>query len=301
MATSQLQYPFGVPSISGSSITIDMMLNQPTRISRYLADLSLRNMFSTEVFATPGGVEGGALLYDVLTTNDLFLDSTREVQNVEPGGEFPIVTASRAVPQVALVEKFGGKFFITDEARDRNDESAFRNESTKLSNSIVKGVDTRAITALDAAVSTYSRTATGANWGTALSTAAGSVTKNMEPGGDFAAAQLTADTEELGVRYDTWIVNPAQYAALVRFYGVNDLPAVLAGYGVRVISTNRVTAGTAYAVEAGQVGEIRFEQGLTTETWREQATERTWVQSSIRPVYAVTNPNSVIKFSGLAG
>jgi hypothetical protein len=271
MATNPYQYPFGVPSVSGTAITIDLMLNEPTRITAYLADLSLRRMFSQEVFSTPGGVEGGALLYDVLTTNDLFLDSTREVQNVEPGGEFPIVTTSRTAPQVALVEKFGGKFFITDEARKRNDESKMRNESTNLSNSIVKGVDTRAIAALDAAVSTYSRTATGVNWSTSLSTAASSLTKNLEPGTDFAAAQLTADTDELGVQFDTWIVNPAQNAALVKFYGVNDLSAVLSGYGVRVISTNRVTAGTAYVVASGQVGEMRFEQGLTTETWREQA------------------------------
>jgi hypothetical protein len=117
MATNPFQYPFGVPSVSGNSITIDLMLNEPTRITRYLADLSLRNMFSQEVFSTPGGVEGGALLYDVLTANDLFLDSTREVQNVEPGAEFPVVTTSRSAPSVALVEKFGGKFFITDEAR----------------------------------------------------------------------------------------------------------------------------------------------------------------------------------------
>ncbi len=301
MATSYFMYPFGTPSVSGNSITVDMMLNQPTRITRALADLSLRRMFAQRVFSTPGGVTGGALLYDVLTTNELFLDSGREVQNVEPGDEFPIVTVSRLAPQVATVEKFGGKFFVTDEARDRNDESQMRNGVTRLSNSIAKGVDSRAIAALDAAVTTYSRTATGANWGTANSTANDSLTRNIEPGSDFVAAQLTADTEELGVNFDLWIVNPAQYAALVKFYGSQNLPSVLASYGVQVYASNRVTAGTAYALESGVVGEMRFEQGLTTETWREQRTERTWVQSSIRPVYAVTNPYSVIKFSGLAG
>lgn len=301
MATSPYGYPFGVPSVSGTSITVDMMLNQPTRITRAVADLSLRRMFSQRIFSTPGGVEGGALLYDVLTTNDAFLDPTREVQNVEPGAEFPLVTSSRTAPSIARVEKFGGKFFVTDEARARNDESQLRNGSMKLSNSIAKGVDTRAIAALDAAVTTYSRTATGTNWATANSTVSSSLTKNLEPGSDFAAAQLTADTDELGVVFDLWIVNPAQYVNLQKFYGVSNLPGVLGAYGVEVISSNRVTAGTAYAVESGVVGEMRFEQGLFTETWREQATERTWVQSSIRPVFAVTNPYSVIKFSGLAG
>lgn len=301
MATNPYSYPYGVPSISGQTITVDTMLAEPTRITRALADLSLRRMFAQRIFSTPGGVTGGALLYDVLTSNDLFLDSTREVQNVEPGAEFPIVTSSRSAPKVATVEKFGGKFFVTDEARARNDESQLRNGTMKLSNSISKGVDTRAIAALDAAVTTYSRTATGVNWSTANSTAASSLTKNLEPGADFAAAQLTADTDELGVVFDLWIVNPAQYVNLQKFYGASNLPGVLNAYGVEVYSSNRVTAGTAYAVESGTVGEMRFEQGLTTETWREQATERTWVQSSIRPVFAVTNPMSVLKFSGLAG
>jgi hypothetical protein len=301
MATSPFGYPIGSPTISGNSITVDTMLNEPTRITRALADLSLRRMFAQRIFSTPGGVEGGALLYDVLTSNDLFLDSTREVQNVEPGAEFPIVTSSRSAPSIARVEKFGGKFFVTDEARARNDETQVRNGTMRLSNSISKGVDARAIAALDAAVTTYSRTATGVNWATANSTVASSLTKNIEPGADFAAAQLTADTDELGVQFDLWIVNPAQYAALSKFYGVANLAGVLDAYGVEVLSSNRVTAGTAYAVESGVVGEMRFEQGLVTETWREQATERTWVQSSIRPVFAVTNPYSVIKFSGLAG
>lgn len=301
MATDPNMYPYGVPSVSGTSITIDLMLNQPTRITRYLSDLTLQRLFSPRIFSTGGGVTGGALLYDVLTTNDLYLDSGRGVQNVEPGGEFPIVTASRNAPQVARVEKFGGKFFITDEARDRNDSTGFRNESTKLANNIQRGVDTRALTALDAAATTYSRTATGGNWSTANSTTSASLTKNLEPGADFTAVQLLADTDELGIQYNLWVVNPAQYAALVKFYGIANLNAVLGSYGVEVYSTNRVAAGTAYAVAAGQVGELRFEQGLTTETWREQATERTWVQSSIRPVFAVTNPMAFVKVSGLAG
>jgi hypothetical protein len=43
------------------------------------------------------------------------------VQNVEPGAEFPLVTFDRPTPLVKQVEKFGGKFFVTDEAKDRND------------------------------------------------------------------------------------------------------------------------------------------------------------------------------------
>jgi hypothetical protein len=98
------------------------MLNQPTRVTRAVNDISLQNFWADRLFSIPGGVSGGTVLYDVLTSNDLY--PTRDVQNVEPGGEFPILTMDRPTPQVAQVEKFGGKFFVTDEARDRNDADA---------------------------------------------------------------------------------------------------------------------------------------------------------------------------------
>jgi hypothetical protein len=52
-------------------------------------------------------------------------------------------------------------------------------------------------------------------------------------------------------------------------------------------------------VEAGQVGEIRFEKGISTEVFREAATQRSWVQSDVRVVMAVTNPYSAFKLTGL--
>jgi hypothetical protein len=299
MATMPLQYPFGPASVSGTTVSVDVMLNEPTRITRYLSDLTLQNLFADRIFATPGGVSGGGLVFDQLTTNDLY--TNRDVQNIEPGAEFPIVDTQRSAPQFAPVEKFGGKFFITDEARLRNDQTAFRIQSNKLANTIVKKVNAKAIAALDAAVSTFSQTATGNNWGSYQPQGSSASLPSASPAADFAKAQLAADVAELGVDYTLWIVNPAQMAAASTGYGLAGFQAVLDSYGITMIASNRVTAGTAYAVEEGMVGEMRFERPLGTETWREQATERTWVQSGVSPVFAVTNPYSVLKFSGLAG
>ena len=120
MATQNASaYPLAAPTVSGSTITVEQMLNQPTRITRYLSDIALRNYISPLIFSTPGGVSGGAVVYDQLTLNDLF--PTRDVQEVTPGSEFPITTSENGEPKVAAVEKHGGKFFVTDEAKDRND------------------------------------------------------------------------------------------------------------------------------------------------------------------------------------
>jgi hypothetical protein len=298
----QDQYPLGVPSISGTAITIDMMLQDPTRINRYLSDISLQNLFAADIFSTGGTVTGGALVFDQLTLNDLYLDAARGVQDIGPGDEFPIVTHSQGAPSVALVVKTGGKFDITDEARDRNDEITFQRKSRKLINSIVRDLNAKALAKLDAAITAFTatQTVTGVSWTTATTTAAGSKTNAIDPTADLAKVQLAADTAELGVTIDTLICNPTQASKLRMIYGAPNVAGILGDNGIsKFIVSQRVTAGTAYLLESGQVGELRFEKGISTETWREQATQRTWVQSDVRAVMAVTDPYSVFKLTGI--
>ncbi|ERG63532.1 hypothetical protein L332_03580 [Agrococcus pavilionensis RW1] len=278
---------------------MEQMLQQPTRITRYLSDLSLRNYISPLFFSAPGGVTGGAVVYDQLTLNDLF--PTRDVQEVAPGAEFPIVTSENGEPKVASVEKHGGKFFVTDEARDRNDEGVIQREGRKLINAMIRRQDARAIQVVDAAISAFgSQTVTGLNWGAVVTGGSSQSNASAWPAADFSKVQELADTQELGVNIDTWVLNPAQLSRLRLVYG-SDFDAVAASYGLTFQASNRVAAGTAYALERGQVGEIRVEKPLTTETIPERQTQRTWVQVDSRFVQVVTNPFSVFKVTGLAG
>lgn len=302
-APSPVQYPLGPPVVTNTTVlTVDMALQQPNRITRRIADLSLQRFIVSRIFSTGGtAVRGGAILYEQALANDLY--TNRDVERVAPGAEFPIVGSDRRGPKVAEVEKWGGKFKITDEARRRNDIVHFNNQVTMLSNTIVRKVNQRAITELEAAIAALGGAGTfiGNNW-QAVITAGTSATNNADmPAGDFAKAQQIADVDELGVVYDLWIVNPQEAAALKVIYG-DKLADVLRSNGIEeVYPSNRVAAGTAYAVARGQVGFLEYEQGLGTETWREPKNECTWTQSSVLPVMGVTNPMSIRKVTGLAG
>jgi hypothetical protein len=301
MVTNQVTFPLGAPSVSGSQLTVDLALQQPTRVSRRIADLSLQNFIVSRIFAQGGGVSGGAVIYDQATLNELYLD--RDVERVMPGDEFPIVGSSRPTPKVASVEKYGGKFYVTDEARDRNDVAYFNNQVTMLSNTIVRKVNTRTVIELEAAISAVGSDATfvGHNWGTVVTGGSSQTNNTGWPAADVANAQLVADVDELGVTYDVWIVNPKQKFQFSVTYGDKAM-AALSALGIReMYASNRVANGTAYAVASGQVGELRMEQPLRTETERQVPNERTLVQSSIRPVMYVTNPYSVKKITGLDG
>ncbi len=295
------EYPLAGPTISGNNISVDLMLQEPTRITRYLSDLALRGFWADKVFTPGGGVSGGAVVYTQLLTNDLFVSSSRDVQNVEPGAEFPLVTFDRPVPLVKPVEKFGGKFFVTDESRDRNDPMLLQQGSQRLANTINRRIHTNAVNEIDAQITALggsAQTATGNDWSAVVTTGSSATNAPGWPAADFAKVQLLADQKELGVQFDTWILNPVNANEFRIAYG-NEWQSVLNDAGIRFVVTNRVTAGTAYVVESGQVGQMRLEKPLSTETWREQETQRTWVQSDVRPVFIVTNPYGIAKVTGL--
>ena len=299
MPAANVSYPYGIPVISGTTITVDTMLNEPTRVTQALSDITLQNFWADRVFAFPGGVEGGAVVFDQLTINDLY--TTRDVQNVEPGAEFPILTIDRPTPLVAQVEKYGGKWFVTDEARDRNNPQQLTQGIQKAANTINRKTHQKLVAILDATITAFggALTMAGTDWTVGTTTATSALTPAGQAAGDLAKAQLVADQAELGVDYNLLIINPLLASELRMLYG-DRLAGILSDNGItELISTNRVTAGQAYLVAEGQVGELRIEKALDTEVWRAPETQRTWLQSDVRPVMYVTNPYSMIKLTGI--
>lgn len=299
MTMSSTAHPLAPPTLSGNNITVDTMLNQPTRVTRMLMDLTRQKFILDRIFASAGGVAGGAVIYDQQTQNELY--ASRDVQQVAPGTEFPLITSERAAPKVAEVEKWGGKVFITDEARSRNNVALFTNQMRQLANTIIRKLNQRGVAELETSITASGQTVIGRNWQTVVTGGSSQSNNTLWPARDFAHAQRLADEDELGVTINLWLGNPQEYEALALIYG-DSFDSVLRAHNIREFySTNRITAGTAYALAEQQVGEMRLEQPLATETWREERTQRTWVQSSVRPVMYVTNPYSVFKFTGLAG
>src|SRR3954447_675109 len=159
-------HPLGAPAVSGTEITLDTLSKQPTRVTKMVMDLTLQKFLLDRLFTSAGGVTGGAVLYDLVTENDLY--ATRDIEKVAPGAEFPIITSARLAPRIATPDKWGGKFDMTDEARDRNDILAFTNHVRKVGNTIVRKLNQYAVGVVNTAVSANSRTASGHSWSAAV-------------------------------------------------------------------------------------------------------------------------------------
>ena len=82
-------------------------------------------------------------------------------------------------------------------------------------------------------------------------------------------------------------------------YGGDGLQELLTTLGLNIYVTNRQPVKQATVVAQGQVGQMRIERPLGTETWREPNRERTWIQSSVRPLMFVDNRFSALRFTAL--
>jgi hypothetical protein len=301
MAQDTIQYPYAAPTISGTAITVDWLLNTPNRVTRVIANLALQNFMVDQIFAAAGPISGGAVIYDQATSNDLY--ASRDVEAVEPGNEFPIVTFDRPSTLTAQVEKFGGKFPVTDEARRRNQIGRVNRALLQLANTITRKTQQRAITELTAAVTAFTRTATGTSWRIAAGTTAASQVPTVGPLADLTAVEQANEVLELGYVYNTAIMNPQEWRnfRLAAGGAAADARALLADSGINTVwVTNRKTAGTVYWLAGRQVGELGYEVPLSTETWRDpEGKQQDWYQSFVLPIVYVTDPYAILESTGL--
>lgn len=295
-----LTFPGQSPTVSGNIATVDMLVNNPRLVTRTIADLTLQKFMVDLIFAPAGGVQGGAMLYQQATENDLYADD--DVQEMAAGTEHPEIRFGDGEILTAQVQKFGGKFKVTEEARTRNQIGQVNRAMVRLANTIRRKTQQRALAELDAAISAHSRTTAGISWADAGGLIMGTdYANNALPGADLAAASREASENELGYEYNMLIVNPQEWEALLVAYGPDKLPDVLRGYGIETWwVTNQQTAGTAKLLAKGQVGELGFEKPLTTKTWWDEDLEVDFVKSNVRPIVYVTDPFAILELTGLA-
>lgn len=306
MPATPIAYPLGAPVVNGTEITVDQMLNSPTQITRTVADLATSGrFFAPRIFTTGGDVEGGAILFERPNPLATDLYASRDVQEVAPGEEFPLLTFDRGVPMVATPRKIGGKWFVTKEARKRNDVRSVTRAMVQTANTITRKTEQMAIAALEAVVTSDSRTRTGISWSAAAALTFNTKTDANGPLADLVETAEMIDLEERGHTLNGIVMHPSQYSDLVKIYGVTGVGEMFRSVGITEwFSTPRVAPGTAYMYEQGGVGEWRNEFPLEGEVDEEGVAaggrQRTWYQWSISPVMLVDDPFAFIKLVGIA-
>lgn len=292
---------FLTPSLNGRNLTVDAVMNTPTLIRDRIAQLADDQLLLGKLFQTYGAqIAGGGLLYASITAADYFAEQNGGPR--VPGTEYGRLIGSEPEMGLAPAQDYGCWFEITDEQRLRNDISLFDHHVVQSANTLVRQLDQIAVATIETSLADNpGQVVTGHSWKNLVTVGPlDSLTEaSALPTADFAAGQLVADLQEVGVKFDLLVVHPNEAAALRTAYR-QFLADALQSAGLDMFVSPRITAGTAYLAVKGQVGVVGFETPLHVEPVLHRERRTTRFQTYCVPAVAVDRPNNIVQLTGLA-
>lgn len=305
----------GAPTYPGGpEMTVDALLAQPRVLVRQLTDLTAKRFIADQIFTrgTPDQIAGGVAWYQ--RSESIYTD--RDPEEVGVRSEFPRASWGEEI-RSAFVKKYGLEVPISFESARRNQIDMVSRAQRKLANSVVKSVDTLAMTLLTTDTDVLTSAASG-DW----STAATDIVK------DIATMRKGIYDQDEGYEPDTLIVNPAQELDLITDADIRDaLPresnanSVTTGEAApilglkQILVTPRLTAGTVLLVSSKIAGTIADESPAAGEGYtsyspgpgfapvhmkiRRDDDHDEWIVRAARfPAMWLSEPKSVYKLTG---
>ena len=303
-----ITYPPAPPTLSGDVESINRFLQSQTLLTRRLRTLLENRFISDSLLTGRYTLQGGAVLFE--QSESIYAD--RAVEQVAPGGEYPLSGVSSGAAAVAAAAKWGQDAIATDEAIKRLMLDPVTRAILKLVNNLVQKVDQVTLAAIASAV-TQTAAATAA-W------APGTASTN--PLYDIAKGVAVIRALNQGYDPDIVVVDDTTYAKLMNNTVVltamaredksnpaysGALPGPLAGLRV-LVTPNLPTASTAILLDStvlggmadenlggpGYTGQVKGVEGKTirnelNDSWRLRA-RRVTVPVVIEPAcgYVIT-------------
>lgn len=295
------EFPGNIHQNAEGGITVEQMLNEPTRISRYVTEKISDDLLSEYLYSSTK-TSGGALIFNQL----LGASSAASEQRtgvIAPGGEFPTIDNVDVEEQFVKVRKIGGKVGITDEAVKRNDSRYLNQELMRLANRMKLDLESDAIAAFDEAIDAIGDAALkfeSTGWAAKTKVKAADKVAADSIEADLLKLRLETQKQDLGYNFSTLLINPEDHFNLSLVAGVGMEQEFVGRFGWTIKPTNRVEKGSAYLVAPKQVGVIGVESPVSTETWREAKFQESYTQTWATVAHAITDPLAIMKLEGLA-
>lgn len=302
-------YPPAPPTLSGDILTISRFLNSPALVQRRLRTIAEARFLADSILTGRYETSGGALLYE--QTESIY--TLKPPESVNAGGEYPRSPAAPGPAALAAVTKWGQDVPVTDEHVHRYGRRAVDVALLKITNYLVKTIDTTAMTLIGAAVPAGAPAAPpgGGNQITSVNpwnTATG------DPLGDLMAAKAAIERWDQGFSADTIITTDAGYAMIVANAKIISGLAREAGQtvvtasgevqtiaGMRILATNNLPPGgqKVYVLDSTMLGGLAFERlespeyagdpanGVESWTRRDASANDQWLIRGRRPVVPI--------------
>jgi hypothetical protein len=290
-----LTYTAGAPSSEGTLLTVDRLLKDPKFLAQRIINKDVT--FLTDEFFRADSTDSGAVVYAKASIADIF-PARGDAQIVGPGAEIPAIDIATGEDDVAVVQKSGAGYWITDEARDRNKVSEVAKGNQMVRNVMLRQDANRCMAAFRGNVPEVNATAA---WTTAKAFRTDIV-------------RQVAAIKNRGLGYDPKVVllNPEVYADLLLLdelqnyaprenTGLNPLYSQsLAGYlGMQYVSNENVAEDEAIVLERKLTGTNVTEKPFTLKIAREETREREFVFATRRSVPVIDEPYSAVIIKGV--
>lgn len=305
-------YPPAPATMTNDVVTISRFLSYPAVVQRELRTIAQNRFIADVLLSGRYETSGGSLLYE--QSESIFTAKAPEA--VAAGAAYPRASAAPGAAALAGVTKWGQDVPVTDEHIQRYGRRALDVALLKITNFLVKQVDTIALTAIAAAV-TQTQAAT-ATWNPYAATT------NILLDLMLAKAQITALDQ--GYDADTLVTTDAGYARIVadrnniagyaRELGqeatVTGSGQVVSIAGLRILPTNNLPSGKkAYVLDASMLGGLAYERlsspeyqgdpanGVESWSRRDPDANDQWLLRGRRPVVPIVQePGAAVEITG---
>jgi hypothetical protein len=247
----------GVPTVSGTKITVSYLVNNPEFVQRVLRSLVLRRLVGAKLLTGRVDVTGsGAAVFE--TGENIFANDVAEV--IDELAEYPLTDDTDGTLSVFMVDKYGLATDIPDTMISRNRLDIVARKLVKIANRIVFGFDQRCLSVIGSGITQTQ--AVAAAWNTA----------NADQLLDVLLAGAVVDGLDEGFEVNTLVLKPVPWARLVAATKILDhapresgsnpvLTGTMVSFaGLEIYKTNAMPAGVeVMAVDRNQLGSIMWE------------------------------------------
>lgn len=290
-----ITYPPVAPTLTGDVETINRFLNSPTMIQRALNTLAQNRFIADVLLQNQVPASGGAVLYE--QSESIFADQTPD--SIQPGAEFPLSTVGTGPALIAAVKKWGMDTIVTDESIDRMRMNPVDRALLKLVNSVVKQVDSVAMTAINNAVTQTAAAAT--LWSTSTTlvrditsavAAIHALNQGYDPDtivvSDVVGGYLTANDKILGLLPRESKDGPVFSGYLNRILNLDIL-----------VTPNLPVNTLAFVLDRKVLGGMANEKPLSSKSIRQEENERWRLRAKRVVVPFVQEPNAAFKITAV--
>lgn len=298
---SKTTFPLNPATVQDGSITLDLFVKEPTRISRFISDSVQADLVSQKLFRSVAA-QGGAILFDQVTSNS---DQEHYKPGViAPGAEFPTLSYGDTEPVVERVVKTGGKYEVTREAMRRNDPALLLDKARKVARTMIRDIDARAFSALTTAIDNTNGALSVESDGWAAATKVQASAKTAVTGegkiiSDLLDATHMIEKTDLGYHADLLLLNSSDALNLKKALGLKDYTGVLSTLGLKLHTSQAIKPGEGFVLQSNAAGVIGVEDPVSTDNEYIKARQVTEFYTWATMAFGVTDPLSVVKLTGL--